>query len=140
MRRLLIAAAVAGTSLTAIGPASAKSFWIECGFLTINLDSSKERFLITRRDKTYQGNAVFSADLINFETVDVSGDDVIRMSSKDTYEINRKTLEYNYKGFNKTVISVGPRYPSTDSGWREYIAKSGRCSIMKTPPTAGNQI
>ena len=51
MRRLLIVAAVASATLTAMLPAEAKSIWLECthpkNAQVINLDSAKERFSLT---------------------------------------------------------------------------------------------
>lgn len=140
MRRLLIAAVVAGTSLTAINPAEAKSLWLKCGAQVINLDSAKERFSLTRSGKVYQGQAMFSPGQINFE---FQFDETSRGSAaKTVYSIDRKSLKYIDTIFMRIVISG-----YSDTGWVPIEStdkltnpKSGKCSIMKTPPTAGNQI
>ena len=130
MRRLLIAAAVAGTVLTAIPSAEAKSIWIKCGGQEIGLDSSRERFSMQQDGKVIQGAALFTPFQINFEN---------RWQAypngggfKYSYAINRKTLEY-------TKVSL---YSMFGNKWEPLSVspEEGKCSIMKTPPTAGNQI
>ena len=137
MRRLLIAAAVASTVLTAMPPAEAKSIWLKCGTLQINLDSSKERYSLTQGTQIYQGAAIFSPSQINFEyrtLVDGAG------GMKEVWAINRKTLAYTGTTMAKHNNSL-----IEDKSWKLLPGispnpESGKCSIMKTPPTAGNQI
>ena len=138
MRRLLVAAALIGTSFPAVSPAEAKSIWLKCGRLEINLDSAKERFLLTDGGKIYQGIAMFSPGQINFEYQWlVSGDGGL----KHAYIINRKSLQYSMLSLSREVRG------GSDSGW--YVQKredgspigtDGICLIMKTPPTTGNKI
>lgn len=130
MRPLLVAAAVAGISLTAMLPVQAKSAWLDCGIQVINLDSVRERFSLTTGGKVYQGAAMFSPAQINFEYqwAFLPGGD----GHKWAYTINRKTLEYTLIGLARTNL--------LSADWRETVRKTGKCSIMKTPPTAGNQI
>ena len=143
MRNLLIAAAVAATSLatacSAMHPTNAKSFWLQCGGHEINLDSSRERFSLTFLDKVYQGPATFSPGQIDFEFqwLEAPGGGGL----KRAYSIDRKSLKYTNTSLSKYVIG------NFSSGWiqKESTDKtsnpeSGKCSIMKAPPTAGNQI
>jgi hypothetical protein len=141
MRHLLIAAAVAGTSLTAIRLADAKPIWLECGSQVINLDSAKERFSLTSGDKIYQGRATFNPGQIDFEyqwyESPLGG-----VGAKFAYSIDRKSLNYIKTSLQRIVI-VG----FSDSGWEPQSGsikypnpKLSKCFIMKTPPTSGNQI
>ena len=61
---------------------------------------------------------------------------------KTAYSIDRKSLKYIDTIFMRIVISG-----YSDTGWVPMEStdkltnpKSGKCSIMKTPPTTGNQI
>ena len=139
MRHLLIAAAVAGTSLTAIRPADAKPIWLECGSQVINLDSSKERFSLTSGDKIYQGRATFNPGQIDFEYqwYESPGGGGLKFA----YSIDRKSLKYIKTSLHRIVLLY------SDSGWEPQSGsikypnpKLGKCFIMKTPPTSGNQI
>ena len=130
MRRLLIAAAMAGTALTAMPLAEAKSIWLKCGSQEINLDSTKERFSMQHSGKVFQGAALFNPGQINFENhwqIYSNGG-----GFKHSYEINRKTLAYK-----KTAL-----YSMFGNNWEPLTAvpETGNCLIMKTPPTADNQI
>jgi hypothetical protein len=53
--------------------------------------------------------------------------------------IDRKSLNYTETALLRTII---PGH--SDTGWKVMTYKGnpeeGKCSIMKTPPTAGNQI
>jgi hypothetical protein len=134
MRHLLAAAAVVGTSLTAISPANAKSFWLKCGSQVINLDSARERFSLTNRGAIYQGPAIFSPGQINFEYQWFTYSDDLTYISKWAYAIDRKSLGYTRMRSSRLPL---------DSLWLlapEDKRDSGKCSIMKTPPTSGNQI
>jgi len=137
MRFLLIAAAAAGTVLAAMPPAEAKSFWLKCGNQVINLDSAKERFSLTA-GKVYQGPATFNPLQIDFEypLLELGGGGI-----KIVYSIDRKSLRYTETVTHRVLTR------SIDSGWVPQKGtddspnpKFGECSIMKTPPTAGNQI
>ncbi len=139
MRFLLIAAAAAGTVLAAMPPVEAKSFWLKCGNQEINLDSARERFSLTA-DKVYQGPATFNPLQIDFEVplLVFQGNSGI----KTVYSIDRKSLRYTKTIMQRIAVSA-----YLDSGWvpqepRDNLPnpKFGECSIMKTPPTAGNQI
>jgi hypothetical protein len=129
MLHLLLAVAVTGTVFAAIPPAEAKSIWLECTrpdikyVQAINLDSAKERFSLTFKDIIYQGPAMFSPGQINFEYQ-------MRPTSKRAYSVNRKSLEFTE---NMLLNWLG-------NGWEGLPPNAGKCSIMKTPPTAGNQI
>ena len=72
----------------------------------------------------YQRPAIFSPGQINFEFELVPND------IKLTYIIDRKSLEFTQ------IMLVN----WTVSGWKGLPPTTGKCSIMKTPPTAGNQI
>jgi hypothetical protein len=133
MRRLLIAAAVAGTVLTAMPSAKAKSIWLKCGFQEIQLDSAKESFSLKYLEKVYEGRALFSPEqiVLSFPWF-VRKDMVVR----NGYFINRKSLEYEMASIESVfgtpwVLSKNMGHPNPEFG---------KCSIMKTPPTAGNQI
>ena len=135
MRHLLIAAAVTGTVLAAMPPAEAKSFWLTCGSLDINLDSARERFSLTSSGKVYQGPAMFSPGQIDFEFKWLNLPD--NGGIKRAYSIDRKSLKYTETSISSVL--GGPWEPS--KGTADYPNPSfGKCSIMKTPPTAGNQI
>jgi hypothetical protein len=136
MRRLLIAAATASMILAAKPPAEAKSFWLKCGYQVINLDSAKERFSLTFRDDVYQGSALFAPSQINFEFIYV---DTGAIKLKRAYAISRKTLEYTATNLDRYAI-----YGMPVEEWAvQKIGgnpETGKCSIMKTPPNAGNKI
>lgn len=141
MRHLLISAALAGAVLTAMPPAEAKSIWLKCSSQVINLDSTKEKFSLTYGDKVYQGQAMFSPGQINFE-FQTFGDPRGAISLKSAYSIDRKSLNYTNTSMDRIVLSS-----SYDTGWvpQKSTAEapnpiSGKCSIMKTPPTTGNKI
>ena len=135
MRRLLATATLLGVPLIALNPVEAKSIWLECDKQVINLDSAKERFSLTLMDKVYQGSAVFNPGQIDFEyqwIVTPAGGGL-----KTAYSINRKSLEYSRTSPQRIVFSS---YGS-DSGWVPQKSPSfGKCSIINTPPTAGNKI
>ena len=135
MRHLLIPAAVAGTILAAMPAAEAKSFWLTCGYQDINLDSARERFSLTSSGKVYQGQAMFSPGQIDFEYKWFDNND--NGGIKTAYSIDRKSLKYT----NTSVSSVlgGPWKPQRNTAENPNPV-FGKCSIMKTPPTAGNQI
>lgn len=135
MRDLIAAAAVAVATLIAMLPAEAKSIWLKCGDQVINLDGAKERFSLTSGKIIYQGRATFSPRQIDFEyqLLDLPGGGGV----KNVYSVDRKSLNYTETGF----VSF------TNNGWirAESTSKSpnptfGKCSVMKTPPTTGNQI
>lgn len=128
MRHLLIAAAVTGTLLAAMPPAEAKSIWLKCGEQAINLDSAKERFSLTSGSEVFQGRATFSPGQINFEFALIATD--AGSGVKRAYAIDRKSLKYTEKLMSKFM----------SSGWSTSSSTAGKCSIMKTAPTAGNQI
>lgn len=133
MRRTVIAAALLGASLTAISSIEAKTIWLKCSYFQINLDSEKERFSLSNSKDTYQGPAMFSPGQINFEYQsfgDPSGGGI-----KELWAINRKSLRYTHSVSNRVILSS-----SFDTGWKPSSSESGQCSIMKTPPTAGNKI
>lgn len=88
----------------------------------------------------YQGAAMFSPEQINFEfqwSIDRNGGGI-----KSAYAINRKTLRYTNTSYGKHVIDIGTGPIIRD--WKIIESKDnpkiGQCSIMKTPPTAGNKI
>jgi len=129
MRRFLISAVVIGASVVGAGPVEAKSIWLSCDGTEINLDSGKERFSLTSGSEIVQGKAIFNPGQINFEYLvgDFGGGDGI----KDAYVINRKTLAYSKSSMMKFLTST----------WKPSgTEKTGKCKIMKTPPTAGNKI
>jgi hypothetical protein len=128
MRHLLISAAVAGTVLTPMPPAEAKSIWLKCGGQEINLDSTKERFSLTSGSEIFQGRAMFSPGQINFEFTLIAT--TAGSGVKRAYAIDRKSLEYTEKLMLKFI----------GDSWSTSSSTAGKCSIMKTPPTAGNQI
>jgi hypothetical protein len=131
MRHLLAAAAMAGMVLVAVPPAESKSIWLECGHQVVNLDSAKERFSLTYAKEVYQGRAVYNPGQIDFEFqwITIPGG----IGIKSAYSISRKSLEY----IRTTLDNIG-----SGGGWLPQGRKPeiGKCSIMKTPPTAGNQI
>ena len=137
MRQLLIAAAMAGTVLAAMPPAEAKSVWIKCRYQEISLDSEKERYSLIFIDKIYQGPAFFSPERIEFEYI--TTEPVGQTGVKLAWTIDRKTLNYTRRGMSRYVIPG-----VADTGWKIEAypgnTQTGKCSIMKTPPTAGNQI
>lgn len=128
MRRIAITAAVAGVVLTAMPPAEAKSIWLKCGDQEINLDSAKERFSLEKGGEIYKGRAMFSPGQINFEFLLIATD--AGSGVKRAYAIDRKSLKYT----NKVMVRF------MGSSWSTSSSTGGKCSIMKTPPTAGNQI
>ena len=139
MRHLLAASALIGLSLAAVSPAEAKSVWLKCGDQEINLDSSMERFSLTYINKVYQGRATFNPGQIDFEFIptSVSGS----VSTKHVYSIDRKSLKYTDTRITRVFFT------GFDSGWETDKTTNespnptiGKCSIMKTQPTAGNQI
>lgn len=135
MRRLLIAAAMAGTALTDIPHAEAKPIWLECGNQVINLDSAKERFSLTDGNVVYQGRAVYNPGQINFE---YQWADMKQFGGlKYAYLVDRKSLKYT-----KTTLAsyFGGAWEPQESTAKNINPKIGQCLIMKTPPTAGNQI
>jgi hypothetical protein len=135
MRRLLLAVAMSGTVLAAMPPAEAKSFWLTCGYQDINLDSAKERFSLTSSGKVYQGPAMFSPGQIDFEFKWLDLPD--NGGGKYAYSIDRKSLKYT-QTYISSVLG-GPWEPQTGTATSPN-PEFGKCSIMKTPPTAGNQI
>ena len=141
MRHLLISVAVAGAVLTAMPPAEAKSIWLKCSDQVINLDSTKEKFSLTDGNKIYQGRAIFNPGQIDFE-FQIYENPMGTVSVKTAYSIDRKSLKYTDTTLDRIVFSS-----SSDTGWvpQKSTGKnpnpvSGKCSIMKTPPTTGNQI
>ena len=143
MRHLLIAAAVAGTVLTAIPSAKAKSIWLNCGDQVITLDSAKETFLLTYsgkiisdHGKIYQGHAMFSPEQIDFEyyRLRLQGDGGIKI----VYSINRKSLRYTETEVGRVRWDYPWRLGRTYANHPN--PEFGKCSITKTPPTASNQI
>jgi hypothetical protein len=132
MRRLIIAAALIGTSLAATAPAEANSIWLKCGLQEINLDSAKERFSLIHADKVYQGSAIFSPGQINFEFKDEMLSGMATVETK--YAINRKTLGYTLN--TSTLITLSSSYKKESAKEPER----GKCIIMKKLPTAGNKI
>lgn len=137
MRHLLTAATVAGALLAAISPVKAKSIWLQCGSQEINLNSERERYSLSYANKIYQGSALFSPGQINFEyqwSLGVHGGGI-----KTTWVIDRKSLRYTTTSVTRTVL---PGF--VDTGWKvsnvENNPETGQCSIMKNPPTTGNQI
>lgn len=134
MRLLLAAFTTIGAILFTTRPIDAKPIWISCGTSEINLDSEKERFSLTHWGVAYQGNAIFSADQINFQFQSLVHRDGIS-GMKHVFVINRKTLDYKFTTLHRAIIG------STDSGWTQMsAAEAGKCSIMKSPPTKGNLI
>jgi hypothetical protein len=139
VRRLLATAALLGAPLIALNPVEAKSIWLKCGNQVINLDSTKEIFSLTMINKVYQGRAVFNPGQIDFEYkwVDFGKGDGLKYA----YSIDRKSLEYTKTSLDRFVLGF------SDSGWvpQKSTEESpnpefGKCSIIKTPPTAGNKI
>ena len=145
MRRLLAAAAMTGIALVAVPPAEAKSIWIKCGGQEISLDSEKQSFSLVTEEMIYQGGVVFTPHQINFEFIVrvLRLGDILSSSTKDTYVINRKTLGYQRKTYDRTV-EKRPAGNTEDSGWKLLPVldnpEIGKCSIMKISPNAGNQI
>lgn len=139
MRHFLITAAVAGLVLSAIGPARAKSIWLKCGEQVINLDSTKERFLLISSGTLYQGKAFFGPGQIDFEYQYFEGRE--GRGSKYVFTVDRKSLNYTKTDLEKYGNGL------SGTGWRVFQHADGRlnpsfgkCSIMKVPPTAGNKI
>lgn len=136
MRHLLTAAAVAGALLAAISPVKAKSIWLQCGNQEINLDSERERYSLSYGIRIYQGSALFSPGQINLEYTNSDGHGG---GIKTTWVIDRKSLRYTTTSFTRVVL---PGF--VDTGWKVEDMKNnpetGQCSIMKNPPTTGNQI
>jgi hypothetical protein len=135
MRQLLAAtaAAVASAALAAMTAVEAKSIWLKCGFQEIHLDSIKETFSLTYLEKIYQGRAIFSADKIELSFPWFVRENMV---VRNAYIINRKSLEYEMGEIESVfgtpwVLTKNRSYPNP---------AFGRCSIMKTPPTSGNQI
>jgi len=133
MRHLLMTAAMVGTVLTATPPAEAKSIWLRCGFQEIHLDSANKSFSLTWAERTYQGEAVFSPERIVFSYPWFVRENMV---VRNGYFINRKSLEYERAEIESVfgtpwVLVKGTDYPNPEFG---------KCSIMKTPPTDGNQI
>jgi hypothetical protein len=93
----------------------------------------------------YQGRAVFTPHQIDFEFIVrvLRLGDMVSVTTKDTYAINRKTFGYERKTYSRNV-EKRPAGNTEDSGWKLMPVldnpELGKCSIMKTPPTAGNQI
>ena len=145
MRRLLIAAAVASAVLAAMPAVEAKSIWIKCGGQEISLYSEKQLFSLATEEMIYQGGAVFTPHQIDFELIKrvLRLGDIVSVTTKDTYAINRKTLGYQRKTYSRTV-EKRPAGNTEDSGWKLIPildnTEAGKCSVMKTSPTAGNQI
>ncbi|MCX5946552.1 MAG: hypothetical protein NTZ53_14925 [Cyanobacteria bacterium] len=78
MRRLVIAAAMMGVSLATTSPAEAKSIWLKCDVLIINLDSQKEKYSLeiekngsqyieNANNRIFYGPATFNPGQINFD-------------------------------------------------------------------------
>lgn len=136
MRTFLVAAALVGASFALANPVEAKSIWLKCGNQEINLDSERERFSLTHIGSVWQGPAMFSPSQIDFEfqyLVLPGGG-----GAKASYVIDRKSLNYTKKMLTRIVLG---HY--SDTGWEPQNNDNpevGKCSIMKTPPTAGNQI
>ena len=147
MRQLLAAtaAAVASAALAAMTAVEAKSIWIKCGGQEISLDSDKQLFSLATEEMIYQGGAVFTPHQIDFELIVrvLRLGNIVSVATKDTYAINRKTLGYERKIYSRTV-EKRPAGNTEDSGWKLIPVldnpELGKCSIMKTPPTAGNHI
>lgn len=124
------AAAVASATLAAMPAVEAKSIWIQCGGQEIALDSTRERFSMQQDGRVIQGTALFTPFQINFENhwqAYPNGG-----GFKHSYRINRSTLEY-------TKVSL---YSMFGNNWEPLSVspEEGKCLIMKTSPTAGNQI
>jgi hypothetical protein len=140
MRGALVAAALMGISLSATSSAEAKLIWLQCGEQAISLDSERERFSLVLRNKIHQGTALFSPGQINFEYLYFNTGD--GGGGKHAYAIDRKTLRYTKTILTRVIFALGGF--RTDTGWKvsatEENPESGQCSIMKTPPTAGNKI
>ena len=124
------AAAVASAVLAAMPAVEAKSIWLKCGSQEISLDSTRERFSMQQDGKVIQGAALFTPFQINLENhwqAYPNGG-----GFKYSYAINRKTLEY-------TKVSL---YSMFGNVWEPLSVspEEGKCLIMKTSPTAGNQI
>lgn len=128
MRHLLGAAVLSVASLSAIGPANAKSFWLKCGEQVINLDSAKERFLLTSGGDIFHGRAMFSPGKITLGFLEI--ETTAGSGVKRAYVIDGKPLKY--------VNSLLSSFMRID--WKTSSSTSGKCSIMKTPPTSCNQI
>jgi len=121
-------------NLFLILPASAKTTWLKCGNYEIKLDDEKERYYL-QLSKLHQGSAVFNPQQIDFQVEVFKGayQDGIRYE----FKIDRKSLQYT-----KDVVSRLHLPGFSDTGWKSEPAKaeSGKCVIMKQPPTSGNQI
>ena len=151
MRRLVIAAAMMGVSLATTSPAEAKSIWLKCDVLIINLDSQKEKYSLeiekngsqyieNANNRIFYGPATFNPGQINFDFRVLDYGDV-GDGIKKAVTINRRTLAYTSISVMK--ITFGGR---TD-GWvkmkrdpQDDLPESGKCTIIKTPPTTGNKI
>jgi hypothetical protein len=137
VHKLIIAAALSSIALSFARPAEAKLIWLKCGKQEISLDSDRERFSLISSGKIYQGNAVFSPGQIDFEFqfADFGNGAVL----KQAYAIDRKSLSYIATSLYRLAM---PGY--RDTGWKASETEGnpavGKCSIMKTPPTTGNQI
>ena len=131
MRQALVSAAAICVAFSAAIPVDAKSTWLKCGSQEINLDSTKERFSLAKLGTIYQKPATFSPVQINFEYQTLYF--AYGSGLKDAWVIDRKTLNYTLTHL-QTLGSFGPDW--TPKGEPE----TGKCSIIKTPPTAGNQI
>ena len=134
MRRFLIAAALIGGSVAAVGPAEAKSIWLNCGDQVITLDSAKETFLLTYsgkiisdHGKIYQGHAMFSPEQIDFEyyRLRLQGDGGIKI----VYSINRKSLRYTETEVGRVRWDYPWRLGRTYANHPN--PEFGKCSIMK---------
>jgi hypothetical protein len=139
MRHLLAVAAMAGMVVVAVPPAEAKSIWLTCGSQVINLDSAKERYSINAFGRIYQGPAIFSPRQIDFEYI--SSIPGAFVGHKIAWMIDKKSLNCTQTGLSR---SFNTSYGVADTGWKILTypgnTQTGKCSIMKTPPTAGNQI
>lgn len=129
-------ATATGLLLIFTNSVEAKSIWLKCGTQEINLDSYRERVSLTLTiGKVYQGAAIFTPNQINFEVqwLRLSGGGGVKFA----YAIDRKSLAYERLSLHRAVI---PGF--ADTGWvpSKSEPEKGTCSIMKTPPTAGNQI
>lgn len=139
----LIAAAATTVSLIIANAAEAKSIWLKCGSQEVNLDSDRERFSLTYNGKIYQGSAFFSPGQINFE---FQWFEAVRgqVGIKYAYAIDRKSLAYTKTSLSKNRIESAMMLGAAGHDWEPQEIESnperGKCSIIKTPPTAENQI
>ena len=121
-------------------PAKAKSIWLKCWAYTINLDSAKERYSLTVLDKIYQGNAVFNPSQIDFSYTDTVHSYGSGGVFKHEFSIDRKTLDFSMTLFSKFGVAGDHEWKKVKSSSEFSNPKVGKCSIIKTPPTAGNKI